>query len=300
MSVLRTRIEQYLRLRRSFGFTLNKDEYLLAQFASNMEDNGTDTITVDAALAWAVSAGGTLSWHADRLAVLRRFLLWAHAFDADLTVPPPGMLRQGSHRATPYLYSSEQIRDLVRCTGQFQPRLKSLTFATLIGLLASTGMRVGEAINANIGDLDDAVLTIRDTNFGKTRMLPLHPTTREAVSAYRQELLRELTGPSRTPALFVSHTGSRLRYQSVHADFQRLTVHAGIPNRTGNRRPRIHDLRHTFAVNTMVDAYRDGRNPSEVLPVLSTYLGHARPASTYWYLEASPELLAAAAGRMES
>lgn len=177
--------------------------------------------------------------------------------------------------------------------------LVAATYRTLIGLLAATGLRVGEAIRANRDDLTQGVLTVADTKFGKTRLVPLHPTTVAALEDYAR-LREEILGQVRTDALFVSSAGTRLIYKNVALVFHRLVGKAGIRPRSSRCRPRLHDLRHTFAVSTMLDAYRHHDNPAEVLPVLSTYLGHASPGSTYWYLQADPHLLAAAAERRGS
>lgn len=298
MNGLEEKIREYLRLRRALGFTLERDERLLGQFAAHLTATGARTITVEAALAWAVLPGGAASYHGTRLAVVRKFLHWLKAFEPGIEVPPAGLLPVRVRRAVPYQYSPAQVRDLMIRAGQARSPLKAATYSTLIGLLACTGLRVGEAIRADTGDLNDGVLTIADTKFGKTRLVPLHPSTCHALAGYRDCVARALGTPS-APALFVSTVGTRLLYKNVHRLIHDLITQAGITPRSTGCRPRIHDLRHSFAVNTMSDAYRDKKNPAEVLPVLSTYLGHADPSSTYWYLEATPHLLAQAATRLD-
>jgi integrase len=177
---------------------------------------------------------------------------------------------------------------------------RKATYRTLIGLLAATGMRVGEAIGLDRDDFDAicSVLTIRNGKFGKSRELPLHPSTIAALGDYLHRADRPRQSPN-VPALFLSPAGTRLLYTNVQNTFQRLVRHAGIMPRSAACRPRLHDLRHGFAVNTLLDAYRDGDDPGARLAILSTYLGHINPVHTYWYLSASPELLKLAGDRLE-
>jgi integrase len=170
----------------------------------------------------------------------------------------------------------------------------------LIGLLSVTGMRVGEAIRLDRDDvdLDHGVLRVRDTKFGKSREVALHPTTIKALRAYLARRDRPVP-PESTMAVFTSAAGTRLIYCNVHLAFKQIVAHAGLHPRSVNCRPRPHDLRHTFAVNTLLDAYRTSENPASTLPLLSTYMGHVHPGSTYWYLQAAPELLALASDRLE-
>lgn len=296
---LEERIGEYLRLRRALGFKLERHEQLLIQFASYLAETSAGAITVEAALAWAVLPGGAPGYHGARLAAVRTFLRWLKVFEPTIEVPPAELLAARCQRAVPFHYTDAQVRELMGQAGLLRSPLLAATYQTLIGLLAATGLRVGEAIRANASDLTDGVLTIADTKFGKTRLVPLHPSTGDALASYRQVLDRELAHTLSTPALLVSTAGTRLLYKNVHYVFHRLVEQAGITAHSSRCRPRIHDLRHRFAVDTMTDAYRYGANPAQVLPVLATYLGHANPSSTYWYLEATPQLLAQAAARLE-
>jgi integrase len=171
---------------------------------------------------------------------------------------------------------------------------------TLIGLLAATGMRVGEAIRLDRSDIDRVheLLIVRDSKFGKSREVALHHTTVAAILTYLERRDRPVPAEP-TDAVFTSAIGTRLTYCNVHLAFKRIVAHAGLRARSANCRPRPHDLRHTFAVNTLLDAYRTSENPGSRLPLLSTYLGHVHPGSTYWYLQAAPELLALASDRLE-
>jgi integrase len=220
--------------------------------------------------------------------------------DPATEVPPTHLLPRQKRRATPYLYSEADIAALIVAAGALQTPHRGATYRSLIALLAVTGMRVGEAIGLDRGDFDvtNGLLTIRNAKFGKSREVPLHPTTVTALGSY----LRRDDRPPRssdTPALFVSETGTRLLYNSVQQAFRRLVGGAGLRPRSAFCRPRLHDLRHGFAVNTILDGYRDGGEPRGRLALLSTYLGHVDPSLTYWYLTAAPELLALAGDRLE-
>jgi integrase len=301
MSPLRGLVADYLRVRRSLGYKLIEHERFLTQFLDYLEQTQARTITVQNALTWAkLPANANPRWHGARLSALRGFAAWAQAFDPDIEVPPTGLLPMGTVRATPYLYSEDQIRALINAAASLAPQVRSATFRTLIGLLAVTGMRAGEAIRLDVTDLDldERTLTVRGTKFGKTRLLPLHPSVVEELRAYLTP--RSDAALPGTTALLVSVAGTRLTYDNTHRVFKKLTAQAGITSRSTACRPRMHDLRHSFAVNTLLDAYRTGGDVGAWLPLLSTYLGHTEPANTYWYLHAAPELMALAADRVNT
>jgi len=301
MSPLRQALADYLRLRRALGYKLERAGKLLPQFLDYLEQTGTEIVTIERALAWAsLPAGGSRRWWAFRLSVVRGFAAYLHSLDPAHEVPPPDLLPDRSRRATPYLYTDAEIAALIAAAGGLRFPLRVATYRTLIGLLAATGMRVGEAIRLDRGDLDLAheLLVVRDSKFGKTRELPLHPSTIRALRDYLH--LRDRLQPSsQTPALFVSPAGTRLLYCNVHATFRQLRDAAGLQPRSGRCRPRIHDLRHSFAIRTLLDAYHDEDDVQQRLSLLSTYLGHVNPGATYWYLSAAPELLALAGQRLE-
>jgi integrase len=300
MSELRHALADYLSLRRSLGYKLQRPEKLLHQFITFLKSAGTQSITTKHALTWACQPeNGNANWWAHRLSVVRGFANYLHGIDAVVEVPPRDLLPCHPHRASPYLYHEEEIAALIEAASTLSTPLRVATYQTLIGLLAVTGMRIGEAINLDRQDFDagNGVLVIRHAKFNKMREVPLHATTVAVLHRYLARRERQRCA-ARTSALFISTAGTRLRYCNVQWTFQRLVRQAGLVPRTACCRPRIHDLRHAFAVRTLIEAYRDGCDTQQRLTLLSTYLGHVDPARTYWYLSAAPELLAKAAERL--
>lgn len=290
-------LNEYLKLRRSLGFALEREGRQLPQFVAFLEAHDSVIITASLALRWALlSPSGSQS--TNRLSMVRGFAKYLAALDARTEVPCRELLPlPSSRKLIPYIYTDADICALMRTT-QILNGLKQKTYATLIGLLATTGMRVGEAIALDHQDVNIAagVLVVRHGKFGKSRELPLHATTSAALSAYARD--RDLAlRYARSPSFLLSLAGTRLNYKNVHFSFLRLLRASGVDAR--HRRPRIHDLRHTFAVNTLLRWYREGVAVDARLPSLSTYLGHVSPASTYWYLTATPELLQCASQRAE-
>lgn len=299
---LRTQVGDYLAVRRALGYRLARPEKLLGQFLDHLEQAGQGRITVAAALDWArLPEAADSYWWAYRLSVVRGFAAWVHTQDSVHEVPAADLLPMRPRRASPYLYSPADIAALIEATNMLRSPLRRATYATLIGLLTVTGMRVGEAINLDRGDVDlpEGRLLVRNAKFGKDRELLLHPTTVEALRRYGH-LRSQSTGAAASPAFMVSTAGSRLVYCNVASTFHRLVGLAGLPPRTGACRPRIHDLRHTFAVTAMLDAYAAGQDGQTRLTLIASWLGHVHPASTYWYLSASPELMAQAAARLDT
>jgi integrase/recombinase XerD len=301
MSALHSRLEQYLALRRSLGFKLERSALWLPDFVTYLERKGAHVITTDLALEWAKQArsGRPTAW-ARRLALVRSFAEYLSAIDSRNEIPDREVFPISSRRATPYLYSDRDVVQLMNAARSAMVLLRGQTYATLIGLLAVTGMRVGEAIALDREDVDwtQRALIVRSGKFRRKREIPLHQTTCSALRAYARLRDREVSHV-RAAAFFLSTTGSRLIYKNVHFGFQRLIRAAFAPQCSPRRQPRIHDLRHSFAVRTLVSWYRAGVDVEALLPRLSTYLGHVSPVSTYWYLSASPELLALAAKRAD-
>lgn len=302
MTDLRAAADGYLALRRAVGFKLIEAERMLASFVAHLESRGISTITVELALEWAtLPQQATPWWWCQRLSVVRGFARYLQALDPATEIPPTGLIDSPVPHAIPYLFSDDELAAVMRAARRLNPPLRGATYPTLIGLLAVTGMRIGEAIALDEDDIDleDGVLIVRQGKWGKSRELVLHPTTVQALAVYRRTRRRYCPRPT-TTAFFVSTVGTRLHYSNVCAVFRRLTQEAGLHRRTDRCRPRLHDLRHRFAITTLVRWYREGIDVQPRLPALSTYLGHVNPADTYWYLSATPELLGLAAQRLEN
>jgi integrase/recombinase XerD len=301
MSPLRQSLADYLRIRRALGFKLERAEKLLDQYLDHLDRLGEERVSIDNAVGWAtLPAASNGHWWAFRLSVVRGFASYLHALDPAHEVPPAELIPNRAHRAIPYLYTQEEILALMGAADTLRFPLRRATYRTLIGLLSVTGMRVGEAIHLDRSDVDlgQGVLTVRQSKFGKTRELPLHGSTVDALRAYTR--LRDRICPTPvSDAALISPAGTRLLYTNVCHTFLDLVERAGLPRPPGRRRPRLHDLRHSFAVRTLLEWYRQGEEVQPRLPLLSTYLGHVSPKDTYWYLQAAPELLQLAADRLE-
>jgi integrase len=296
---LRDRLAEYLAMRRALGYRLRRQEKLLLQYLDWLAARGEDQITTANALAWATLPAGGAAWRSYRLAAVRGFARYLSALDPATAVPPVELLPDQPHRATPYLYTDAQITALMQAADTLSTPHHAATYRTLTGLLAVTGIRVGEAIGLDRADFDaDQGLLVVCGKHGKLRELPLHPTTVAALAAYLRRPDRPAATPS-DPALLVSAAGTRLLVSNVWCTFDRLRTRAGIQPRSPRCRPRAHDIRHTYAVNTIIDAYRAGEDAGPRLALLATYLGHADPKNTYWYLEAAPELMALAGQRLD-
>ena len=290
----------YLRVRRALGYKLEYAGVLLQQFVAYLDEHDADTITIEHALGFATAPNGASPrWQALRLSAIRCFARWACASDPRVQVPPARLLPARPTRAAPYIYGQDQIQVLLAAAEELRPAIRAATFSTLIALMAATGIRTGEAIGLDVASLDRAAATLRVTGkYGKTRLLPLHPSVLDGLIGYLDTRSRLLPAAA-CPALLISSTGRRLPPSTVHPTFRAVVKAAGLEPASTVSRPRLHDLRHTFAVNTMLDAYRTGADPAAVLPILSTWLGHTEPRDTYWYLTGTSELLAAAADRLE-
>jgi integrase len=288
-------------MRRALGYSLKRPEKLLAQFLTYLEDRGEARVRTETALAWArLPTGAHRSWGSYRLAAVRGFAAHLRAIDPATEVPPADLLPWHPRRATPYLYADEDIARVMAEAATLRTPHRVATYRTLIGLLAVTGMRVGEAIALDCGDFDarTGLLTVRKGKFGKSRELPVHPSTVDTLRDYLHRGDRPRSAAS-IPALLVSTAGTRLLYTNVQCTFHQLVCRAGLKPRSTSCRPRLHDLRHSFAVRTVLDGYHGDGDTGARLALLSTYLGHVDPGNTYWYLSAAPELLELAGGRLE-
>jgi integrase len=308
MSNLREAAERYLQLRRNLGCQLREPGRLLESFVAFAEREGASHVTTDLALRWAQQPAGVqpATW-ALRLQVVRRFALWLSAADRRTEVPPAGLLTGRYVRKRPYIYSDAEIRDLVQTAGQLVSvaGLKGRTYATIFGLLAVTGLRISEALALDREDVDlaEGILRIRRTKFGKSRLVAIHDSTRQVLADYARERDRVVRRPA-TAAFFLSEGGNRVTGWVARYNFAKVSRQVGLRTSAGGRRhgrgPRLHDMRHRFAVCTLLRWYRAGIDVEREIPKLATYLGHVHVNETYWYLEAVPELLELAARRLES
>lgn len=304
MSELQNAVQEYLAIRRALGFKLEQDGHLLSSFVSFTERKGNSFITSDLACKWAIQPKGChpARW-AKRLGVVRRFAEYRNAADPRTEVPPTGLLPHSYRRTSPYMYRDDEITRLIDAAKQLPSPLglRSETYSTFWGLLAVTGMRHSEALRLdreNV-DLTEGILTIRQTKFGKSRLVPIHTSTRDVLRQYAT--LRDHTvRKPKTPSFFVSERGTRLNRWTVYWTFNKLKRQIDLRSPAGRRGPRIHDLRHRFATRSLVRLYRAGTDIERHIPALATYLGHVDVSSTYWYLSATPELMRLASRRLDS
>jgi integrase/recombinase XerD len=298
MTVLEQHLDEYLRLRRTLGHKLAEAHRLLPRFVTYLDEHDIAFVTIEVALAWSlereVPVGSVVPAH--RMMVVRGFARYLSGIDPRTEVPPAGAVRQPQRWRRPFIYTDNDVLAMIEQAGVViaQP-LRSATYQTLIGLLATTGLRVGEALRLDRGDVDQAegVLRIRESKFGKSRLVPLDPSAVEALARYDHIRQRLLPDPS-TNSLFVSLRGTRVIYECVWPMHHQLCAHAGV-GASSPVTPRIHDHRHSFAVKTLLGWYQDGVDVPSQISWLSTYLGHREPRYTYHYLSAAPDLLAHAA-----
>jgi integrase/recombinase XerD len=302
MNTLRQAAQEYLAMRRSLGFKLQRPAPVLLNFITFMERHRATYITVPLALAWAKQPAGAqpATW-AQRLSYVRLFARYRSATDPRTQVPPPDLLPYRPKRARPYLYSNCEIRELLRAALRLQHGLQPWTYYCLLGLLSVSGLRVGEAQNLRLQDLDlkAGVLTIRNAKFGKDRLVPLHASTCRVLSRYLARRQRAFVNSASSDYLFVSGRGNRLDGGDLRRTFYRLSCKIGLRAPSQRHGPRLHDMRHRFASQTLLRWYRTGEDPERRLPTLSAYLGHVHWSDTYWYLSALPELMREAMSRLE-
>jgi len=303
MSGLDAALTEYLTIRRALGFGLREVAGCLRNFIAFLQAENASYITTELAVRWATRpAEAQLSTWAWRLGMVRRFAAWHSAMEPRTEVPPAGLLPHRYQRKRPHIYSDEEIEKLLREAARLaSPRgLRAHTYTTLFGLLAVSGMRVNEALNLDRSDVDlgHGILTIRRTKFGKSRHVPVHPSTVDALKQYVEKRDRILS--KSTQAFFVSERGIRITDCMARYTFARLSQQLGLRviAKSHGRGPRLHDMRHRFAACTLIHWYRAGLDVERELPKLATYLGHVHINETYWYLEAVPELLQLATDRL--
>jgi len=297
-------LNDYLRIRRSLGYRLREPEGLLRNFVAFLQAERAPYITRQLALRWATQPAKAqpATW-AGRLGIIRRFAIWHSATAPHTEIPPAGLLPHRYRRKPPHIYSDEEIETLLRLTQQLpSPKgLRARSYTTLFGLLVATGMRVNEALGLDRPDVDLklGILHIRRTKFGKSRYVPVHPSTVEALKKYA-EVRDRLSPAPLIPAFFISEKGSRITEWIARYTFAKLSQRVGLraSAKGHGHGPRLQDMRHRFAARTLIHWYRAGLDVERELPKLSTYLGHVHVNDTYWYLEAVPELLQLATDRL--
>jgi integrase len=300
MTDLRSAVTDYLTLRRQLGFQLRDTERLLNDYVCFCESAGEQHLSTDLAVQWARSVKAHPNRWQRRLGVVRGFARYLSTIDPKTEIPSEELLRASLPRVAPYLYSPEDITGLMSAARALTPAVRAASVETIIGLLAVSGLRVGEALALDRVDVDlnDGALHVRAGKQAKQREVPLHETTTTALRDYGR--LRDRCVPRpQSPAFFVSPAGTRVEKGAFNATFAKLIGQIGLEGCGQRVRPRPHDLRHSVAVRTLIDWYRDGVNVDRQMPLLSTFLGHVDPASTYWYLQAAPELLALISERLE-
>jgi integrase/recombinase XerD len=307
MSTFRQAVQDYIEMRRGLGFKLRETERGLMDFAAFLEANDTPYITTELALAWAQRPSRAQPSHwARRLGYVRIFARHRAAADPRTQIPPDGLLPFRPKRARPYLYSKEDIQRLLAAALEMPCRytrckLRPWTYYCLFGLLSLSGLRLGEARNIKLSDIDfeAAMLTIRGTKFGKSRLVPMHASTCAVLQDYLKRRRQHCAAQAASPYLFTSQLGNRLDVGDIHRTFYTLSRQIGLRGATDSHGPRLHDMRHAFATNTLVRWYEAEQDPERLLPILSTYLGHVHVADTQWYLTGSPELMKEAMRRLE-
>lgn len=301
MKTLKTSVKEYLKVRRSLGYKLQDTERLLNKFINYLMEQGSNHITASQSLEWAMLPKNIQQAHwSRRLSVVRLFAQYRKAEDPSTEIPASHLLSKQPSRATPYIYSDDEIhRLLTACKSLPSHGLRHHTYFTFFGLIAVTGCRVGELISLNQDDVDlqNGWIIIRSSKFKKSRLLPLHKTVLRKLKIYSQ--VRNQFEKHDDNAFFVSDKGTRITVSSTRAAFIRASKQIGLRGPFDSFGPRIHDLRHTFAVKSILQWYRKGEDVSQKVAILSAYLGHKKPSDTYWYLSGIPELMNEAAARLE-
>jgi integrase len=301
---LKRALRDYITIRQRLGFRLRLPASSLKNFVTFLQCEGASYITTELSLRWATqptqAQPSTWAW---RLGMVRRFAMWLSATDPRTEIPPVGILSHRYRRKTPHIYTDTEIKKILGQAQQLPSSkgLRASTFTTLFGLLAVTGMRVNEALGLDRQDVDLTlgILHIRRTKFGKSRYVPLHSSTVEALKEYAEDRDR-IVSALPTPAFFISERGSRITEWTARYTFAKLSQHLGLrlSAKGHGRGPRLHDMRHRYAARTLIQWYRAGLDVERELPKLATYLGHVHVNDTYWYLEAVPELLQLATDRL--
>ena len=300
MIELREALADYLRIRRRLGFKLKADQRLLEDFVGFLEQAGAELITTELAVMWAkLPVDARPHRWRQRLGIVRGFARYLATIDPASEVPSTDLLPARRQRVAPYIYSPQEITALIDAARALTPVLRGATYATVIGLMATSGLRLGEALALDHQDVDlrDGALHVR-ANQTKQREVPLHHTTTKALREYARARDRRWPTP-KSPAFFLNLQGDRLSKSEFNDRFAKLIGQVGLEGAGERVRPRPHDLRHTMAVRTLLDWHHAGEDVDRRMPELCTFLGHVQPESTYWYLQAVPELTALISSRLE-
>jgi integrase/recombinase XerD len=295
-------VDDYLAMRRALGYQLTEHGRVLPQFAAFLAQRGESLITTALALEFATQpAEASVVWWHQRLAIVRGFARYLQAFDVRHEVPAVNLLPATFRRARPYLFSEAEIEALLGAARSMRPPLRAASCEALIGLLAVSGMRVSEACGLDRSDVElpEGRLTVRHAKNGRSREIPLHPSTVAALDCYARARDELCPHPQDPDAFFLSGWGGRPSRQMVGHWFDQLRRATGLDQQSLGRRARLHDVRHAYVLRTLVGWYREGSDIEAQLPLLSTVLGHVHPADTFWYFEGAPELLALACERLE-
>ena len=301
MTFLEDRLAEYLHVRRQLGFKLKLNGYLLGDFVAFLETAGAERITSDLSVTWARRPGASARYHMERLSMVRRFARYLATIDPANEIPPVDLLHARETRNAPYLYSEREIGELIAAAAALTPAQRGATYRTVIGVMATSGLRIGEtlALDHRDVDLELGVLHVRDGKGRRHRDVPVHHSTTQVLRDYARLRGRARPRPD-TPAFFISTIGVRVTGSRFHKTFRKLI--AQVDPQSGRERAhrRPHDLRHAFAVRTLLGWHYTGVDIDRRMPLLSTYLGHSNPSSSYWYLQASPELMALVANRLDN
>lgn len=299
MRTIHEALTQYITVRRALGASFREPAVTLGHFVTFLETEGAESITTQLALRWACqSMHVQRSTWARRLGMARRFASWLSAFDPRTEVPPKRILHARHRRSKPYIFTDREIKHLIAEAFRLPSAkgFRAWTHATLIGLLATTGLRPGEALSLDVSDVDleNGILAIRETKFGKSRFVPVTDSTCAALARYAKKRL-EVCKQLQTDGFLVCERGKRLSAYSARRTFAKISTTIGlrkaVPGKRIGRGPRLQDIRHTFATRKIIEWYRSGLDVQRELPKLTTYLGHSDVSHTYWYIEAVPELL---------
>lgn len=301
MIILRRVVKKYLQERQALGFKTYKPTLYLSQFIGFLEEQHATFITKKLSLQWAtLPANGSQSYWASRLSVIRQFARYYSAIDPRTEIPPQGLLPCKYQRSIPYIYTEKQVVRLIKAAKKLNSEtgLRASTYTAFFGLIAITGMRISEVIDLDREDVDLAkgILIVRKAKLDRTRLIPIHASTVKALRDYVRRRDQVYPQP-KTTSFFVSEAGVRLTACTVRWTFNKLSCQIGLRQPTDRVGPRIHDFRHTMAVNMVRDWYKRGKNVEKLLPQLAIFLGHRHLNDTYWYMTATPELLQLAAKR---